>query len=102
MERWRFGCFSRDGMIRISVADTGHGIADDLHPQIFAPFNRLDAEWSGIEGACIGLALCKRLVTIVGEEIGVESVLGEGSTFWVSFPGASATVRSADNRQVTG
>ena len=89
-----------DGIIRISVEDTGNGIAEELHSQIFAPFNRLGAERSGIEGAGIGLALCKRLVTMMGGEIGADSVLGAGSTFWVAFPSEPALKRSLSQPRV--
>ena len=89
-----------DGIIRISIEDTGNGIAEELHSQIFAPFNRLGAERSGIEGAGIGLALCKRLVTMMGGEIGADSVLGAGSTFWVTFPAEPALESSLSQPRV--
>ena len=78
-----------DRTIRISVEDTSNSMAEELQSQIFAPFNGLGAERSGIEGAGIGLALCKRLVTKMGGEIGADSVLGAVATFWVAFPAVS-------------
>ncbi len=72
--------------LRTTVTDTGLGIAQHLHSRIFAPFSRLGAENSNIEGAGIGLALCQRLVKAMGGEIGFESEAGAGFKFWVIFP----------------
>jgi PAS domain S-box-containing protein len=82
------------GRIRIRVTDTGPGItAQDLE-KLFVPFERLDAEKSGIEGTGLGLAFSKRLVEAMGGTIDVESVVGpgtlQGSTFTVELPRAEA------------
>lgn len=74
-----------DGLIRISVTDTGPGIAEDLLPLLFKPFERLGVEHSDIEGTGIGLAVTNRLVKLMGGTIGVRSHPGQGSTFWVEF-----------------
>ena len=68
--------------IVVRVRDTGRGIAPDQLAQIFLPFERLDADALGIDGAGVGLALSKRLTEAMGGAIGVESTLGVGSTFW--------------------
>jgi len=70
------------GMIRIAVSDCGIGIAEDQIPRLFQPFSRLDADKSEIQGAGVGLAVTKSLVELMGGRIGVESVVGEGTTFW--------------------
>jgi CheY-like chemotaxis protein len=86
-------CIGTDeGMLRIVVADTGPGIAPAQLSLLFTPFERLGAERTGIEGSGIGLALAKRLTEAMGGTIGVESVIGEGSTFWVEFPMAEDPV----------
>ncbi|NCO51527.1 MAG: response regulator [Deltaproteobacteria bacterium] len=69
------------GVIRISVKDTGAGLAPEQLAQLFQPFNRLGQE-ATIEGTGIGLVVCKRLVELMGGKIGMESRVGEGSVFW--------------------
>lgn len=75
-----------DGMVRISVADTGNGIPSEKLDQLFTPFNRLGAENSEIEGTGIGLVIAKRLIEGMGGHIGVDSRVGAGTTFWVELP----------------
>jgi CheY-like chemotaxis protein/anti-sigma regulatory factor (Ser/Thr protein kinase) len=75
-----------NGRMRISVADTGHGIPAGRLDELFLPFNRLGAEGSDIEGTGIGLTITRRLVEMMGGCIGVESKLGQGSRFWIELP----------------
>ena len=74
--------------VRVSVRDTGRGIAPADLPRLFQPFERLDAAATGIEGSGLGLALSRRLVEAMGGVIGVDSTPGSGSTFWVDLPTA--------------
>lgn len=84
--------FGAEGKVRISVHDNGRGIAPEALPRLFKPFERIESAYDGIEGTGIGLALSKRLVEAMGGSIGVESIAGVGSTFWVELPAAEAKV----------
>ena len=80
--------------VRLSVSDTGPGINPDLLDRLFTPFDRLDAETSGIEGTGLGLALSKGLVEAIGGTLGVESRVGSGSTFWIELPNVESSKAS--------
>jgi len=76
--------------IRISVQDTGEGLSPEKLPQLFQPFNRLGQESGVEEGTGIGLVVAKRLVELMGGEIGAESTVGVGSVFWIELNLAAA------------
>ena len=71
--------------IRVCFEDTGEGLSSENINQLFQPFNRLGKESSGEEGTGIGLMVSKRMIKLMGGSIGVESVLGQGSVFWVEM-----------------
>ena len=89
-------CGDVEGRMRLSVTDTGPGVAPQLHDRLFAPFDRLDAESRGIEGTGLGLALSKGLMEAIGGSLGVESTPGTGSTFWLELPIASAVASTPE------
>ncbi|MDH4189275.1 MAG: ATP-binding protein, partial [Betaproteobacteria bacterium] len=72
-------------LIRISITDTGVGIAAEEIPLLFRPFERIDMPQRAIDGAGIGLALSANLAALMGATLGVESTPGKGSTFWVDL-----------------
>src|SRR5450830_399554 len=68
--------------LRISVRDSGEGLSAEKLTQLFQPFNRLGQEVGAEEGTGIGLVVSKRLVELMGGEIGAQSIVGTGSVFW--------------------
>ena len=72
--------------LRIEVADTGIGIPDDMVDAIFGDFTQVEGERNrNYEGTGLGLAITRQLVTMMGGAIHVESVLGQGSVFFVDL-----------------
>jgi PAS domain S-box-containing protein len=70
--------------LEIQVIDTGIGIAAESQEKVFDDFVRDRSDWEGqIEGSGLGLGIVRRIISVMQGEIGVESVQGEGSLFWV-------------------
>jgi hypothetical protein len=89
------GCTVDADQVRIGVTDTGPGLSAEQQRRLFRDFERLDADQAPIEGSGIGLALSRRLVTMMDGEIGVDSQLGQGSTFWLRLRRAEPTAAPA-------
>lgn len=82
------------GGVRVSVADSGVGIAPDDLPYVFNRFWRADRSRSrGQGGSGLGLAIARHLVEAQGGQIGVVSEPGKGSLFWFRLPSATATAQ---------
>ncbi len=81
--------------VKVSVKDTGKGIAKEDFQRVFIPFDRLGSEHTAIEGTGIGLSLSKQLVEAMGGTLGFESELGSGTTFNMTFSISKVVKNSA-------
>jgi CheY-like chemotaxis protein len=72
--------------LRLGVRDNGKGIPANRQAEVFQPFNRLNAEFSKIEGSGVGLVITKQLVEMMNGELNFESAEGVGTHFWIDLP----------------
>lgn len=73
----------QDGLVRLSVTDSGPGIPIDQQPLLF---RRFAGSPGGVAGVGLGLYLARELMTLLHGQIGVESMPGLGTTFWLTLP----------------
>jgi signal transduction histidine kinase len=80
-------------MARISVADTGIGIAPEDHDRVFEEFRQVGTASKNVEGTGLGLALARKFIELHGGRIWVESEVGAGSIFTFTLPIGNATTQ---------
>lgn len=73
-------------MLHLEVNDTGKGIDESFQKALFKPFTQGKYDITNPQGTGLGLSICKRLATLMNGEIGLNSQLGHGSSFWVDIP----------------
>lgn len=95
-------CEAQAQSVRIGISDTGPGLSAEQKGRLFRDFERLGADQAPIEGTGIGLALSRRLVSLMHGEIGVDSELGRGSTFWLRVPRCDEVPEPAAPQVVAG
>jgi signal transduction histidine kinase/ligand-binding sensor domain-containing protein/CheY-like chemotaxis protein len=94
-----------DGRAVVEVEDTGPGLSPEEIPRLFQPFSQTEVGWRSQEGTGLGLALSRQLARLMGGDITVTSVKGEGSTFRleVELPEAHASsLRVSERTRVVG
>ena len=75
-----------DMTVKVSVSDKGPGIAPDMVPHLFDRYYRVDKSGTQYSGLGLGLYICAEIVKKLGGEIGVDSEVGKGSSFWFTLP----------------
>jgi PAS domain S-box-containing protein len=77
----------REARLRVTVRDSGPGIAPDVQARLFRPFEQADETVARRHGGTgLGLSICRELVGLMGGEVGVHSQPGHGSLFWAEWP----------------
>jgi len=77
---------TKNNRLKLTIQDTGQGISAENQLELFKPFNRLGLENSNIQGTGIGLTITKQLIELMNGTLGLESIIDQGSQFWIELP----------------
>jgi len=89
-------------LLRFEVRDTGIGIPEKELDGLFKPFHQVDDSFTRTHGGTgLGLVITKRIAALMGGEVGVESTMGEGSTFWLTVRLGRGTTVAANSFRPT-
>jgi PAS domain S-box-containing protein len=89
--------------LTFEVEDTGIGIALADQDKLFQPFSQIQSNSNRkYKGTGLGLSICKKIVTLMGGEIGLESLLGKGSLFWFTIPLQIPTATDFSSQNLSG
>jgi len=91
-ETVRLGASRRNGAVRLEVTDRGRGIPEEFRSRIFGRFQQADSSDTRQKGGTgLGLAITRLIVEKLGGEVGFETEIGRGSTFWIELPEVSSS-----------
>ncbi|MFO0589460.1 MAG: response regulator [Polyangiaceae bacterium] len=96
-----FAASEEGPLVRVTVSDTGLGVAAEHQAQLFQPFFRAGQEAGPIEGTGIGLAISRRLAEMMGGAVGFCSASGVGSEFWVEIPAHTERASRVSQREAS-
>jgi len=89
---------SNEHFTKLKISDTGFGISNQDLERIFNPFERVSKDGMPIEGTGLGLSVVKQLIELMNGEVGVESTLHVGSTFWVKIPTSNSSLNPMESQ----
>ncbi|MCB9185182.1 MAG: PAS domain S-box protein [Flavobacteriales bacterium] len=91
-----------EGKLMVKVSDTGPGIPKKDLKKLFQDFSQLQHTTAqNLEGTGLGLSICKKLISLIGGDIGVESAVGKGSTFWFTIPISGVELKTTTTKKTT-
>jgi two-component system CheB/CheR fusion protein len=85
-----------DTMVKVSVSDKGPGIAPDMVPHLFDRYYRVDKSGTQYSGLGLGLYICAEIIKKLDGQIGVDSEVGKGSSFWFTAPFIRVNINYSD------